>query len=854
MADTGLLANVAATLADGAPVDWDHAEAAAAGREKRLLSNLRLVAGVAHLYASIPPAQDEPATAPAVEPQGPRWGRLVVLEKIGEGISSDVHRAWDLELHRDVALKLLRDESPSPDLLQGAHERVVAEARRMARVRHPHVVAVYGADRANRQLGLWMELVRGESLEQIVKERGPFGAREATIVGLDLCAALAAVHGAGLLHRDVKAQNVMRESGGRTVLMDFGTGEELQSAGARHRLVGTPLYLAPEIFEGRAASVQSDLYALGVLLFYLVTGQFPVAAATLEDLGRAHRKGAVKRLRDVRADLPDAFIRVVEQAIARDPADRYTSAGAMEAALRSALDAPSPVAAPAPTPARTRVWSRPSALAAIAALCVVGIALAGIVWSRRPAVPPTGVTRLAVLPLVDDSGGAAPPYLADALTDQLIATLGGLEAVRVTSRASVMQFKGSTTPLPEIARTLGVDAVLESSLTMLEGADGGRVRVNARLIQAGTDTQLWARTFERAAGDLLELQSTIARQIAEGLSLGASATGRLGPQRATDPAAERAYFQGRFHLGQYGVEHARLALDAFNRAVQMDASHAPAHAGAARAYVSLGFSGALPQPEARARALAEAETALGLDAALSDAHLALADLRFYYDWNWRDAEAAYRRAVELDGSSALARTQYARYLAAAGRLDDAVAQGREAVAIDPLSPEAAQTLGLMHYFRRDYDAAVEAVQRGLSLDPRFARGHYVLGRIHDARNEPELALQETERALAMAAEPGTSWRAQAIRLQARAGRRTEARQQFDALRRDVRGRNLRLSDEFNALVLLALGDTEEALAAMERAAGDRDPSLLWLAVDPRVDSLRGHPRFEALVARLGRPR
>ena len=203
----------------------------------------------------------------------------------------DVFRAWDSELHRDVALKLFHvDEAGSA--AGEAQARVMEEARRLARLRHEHVVQVYGAEEHDGRVGLWTELVRGESLEQLLTERGQLGAREAALIGLDVCAALAAVHGAGLLHRDVKAQNVMREAGGRVVLMDLGTGEPLSGTS---RLVGTPLYLAPEIFRGQKASVQSDLYSLGVMLFYLVSGKFPVAAATMEQLRRAHAIVTVSR-------------------------------------------------------------------------------------------------------------------------------------------------------------------------------------------------------------------------------------------------------------------------------------------------------------------------------------------------------------------------------------------------------------------------------------------------------------------------------------------------------------------------------------------------------------------------------
>jgi serine/threonine protein kinase len=267
-ADDRALADLAASVADGTAVDWRAADAQGP-RVRRLARHLRLVDSIAALHRSIAPeALVDTLSEPTAAPGGKPWGRLVLLERVAEGSSGEVYRAWDSELHRDVALKLLHGGGAAD-----AHERVLGEARRLARIRHQHVVHVYGAEQHGGTVGLWMELVRGTSLERLVQERGPLGPNEAVLIGLDVCAAVAAVHGAGLLHRDIKAQNVMREDGGRIVLMDFGTGEELAGT---NRIVGTPLYLAPEIFRGQRASVQSDVYSVGVLLFYLVTGAYPV--------------------------------------------------------------------------------------------------------------------------------------------------------------------------------------------------------------------------------------------------------------------------------------------------------------------------------------------------------------------------------------------------------------------------------------------------------------------------------------------------------------------------------------------------------------------------------------------------
>ena len=220
-------------------------------------------------------------------PEGATWGSLRVLERVGQGAFGDVYRAWDSRLDREVALKLIR----RLESLDSIASHVIDEGRLLARVRHPNVVTVYGADRIDGRVGLWMEFVRGRTLEAVLREQGPFGAEEATLIGLDLCRALSAVHGAGLIHRDVKAQNVMREAGGRIVLMDFGTGrDDLSDRPAD--VAGTPLYVAPEVLGGAPATAESDIYSVGVLLFHLVTGSYPVKGRTAADLREAHGQRA----------------------------------------------------------------------------------------------------------------------------------------------------------------------------------------------------------------------------------------------------------------------------------------------------------------------------------------------------------------------------------------------------------------------------------------------------------------------------------------------------------------------------------------------------------------------------------
>ena len=855
-ADDRALADLAASVADGSPVDWEVVEAGAPDRDRRIVRHLRLVDTIAALHRSIPSTDlDSPAPTPAT-PDGRRWGRLVLLEPIGKGTSCDVFRAWDSELHRDVALKLLHADEGVDG--RDAHARIMEEARRLARLRHEHVVQVYGAEEHDGRVGLWTELVRGESLEELVQARGPLGPREAALVGLDVCAALAAVHGSGLLHRDVKAQNVMREAGGRVVLMDFGTGEDLAGSS---RLVGTPLYLAPEIFRGQKASVQSDVYSVGVMLFYLVTGAFPVTASTMEELRLAHGSRRRQPLRDLRPDVPEGFVRVVERALESDPARRYGSVGELEQGLRESLDR-SPASRTSVTDsavvATPRRRLRAPFVMAATALALLVVAL--IVWTRNtaPVATPSSITRVAVLPFKDISNDPDTRYLADQLTDQLISTLGQIGSLQVPSLTSVTRFRDGATSMVEIGKQLRVDDIVEATLLVVRGKDGvpDRVRVNARLIAAGTDTQIWAQQFERSMGDTLALQADVARAIAAGISavLTPAERRRLREVRPTTPAANEAYYQGLHYLSQSSADGHR-AVEAFRRAVALDPEHAGAHAGLARGLVTLGFLGASSHQEGRALALGEVNRALALDPDSSEAHAVLADLEFYYDWDWTGADESYRRAIALNTSFARARSQYARYLAAAGRGEESIAEASRAAEIDPMSASAASTRALVLYYARDYQGALGAIGHALQLEPGSAGAYIVLSRIEAARGSTIDAVVANQRALAIAGDAASNgWRANVIRNQALSGSIDAARAALARFPADVAARNQRVGFSQLAFVHAALGERTRAIELLEQAVSEREPDLLWLAVDERVDSLRSEPRFEHVLAKLGIPR
>ncbi len=381
----------AAAVADGDVVDWQSATQGANADESGALAHLQTIAAVAaayraagetaaHLVAALEDAVDLPDGAPRT------WGPLQLRARLGGGSFGEVYRAFDPALQREVALKLMRPAS-------GDAEAMLAEARRLARVRHPHVVTVYGADVHEGRPGIWMEYLRGETLEDAVR-RATFSAREAAALGVDLCGALAAVHGAGLLHLDLKTANVMRADGGRIVLMDFGSGHERAAAqrGAQ-AVTGTPAALAPEVLRGAPPSRAADIYALGVLLYRMVSGAYPVEAANAVELFDKHARGERVPLRDRCPQVPAAFAQAVERALAADPAERYANAGEFEAALAGA---------PAVPRRRGMPW--------VAGVCVL-LAAAGV-WRLRThdIAPPLPAGHPAIeTPIVVPPAAATAP-------------------------------------------------------------------------------------------------------------------------------------------------------------------------------------------------------------------------------------------------------------------------------------------------------------------------------------------------------------------------------------------------------------------------------------------------------------
>jgi serine/threonine protein kinase/Tfp pilus assembly protein PilF len=849
MTDEDRLRALVAAVADGTPVDWEKAESGAHTDEERaLVRQLRLIATLSEVSRTDEGTHtaEEGQSAARVQPMGPmpeRWGSLQLRELVGSGGYGTVYRAWDPQLAREVALKLLNpDRAAEPAFEQS----VIAEGRRLARLRHPNVIDVYGADTHEGRVGFWMEFLEGQTLKQWVDTHGPMSSREATLIGIDLCRALAAVHAAGLIHRDVKAQNVMRASGGRTVLMDFGTGVE---TGAIARLAGTPLYMAPELVSGGPATPKSDLYSLGALLFYLVSGEFPVTGPSFSHIKAAHAAGTRKTVRDVRPDLPAAFVKVVDRALSPDPAARPATAGTLEAELAASLELPvETTTPPAPTPelepAPRRSGYMLMALAASAALLGAVWASGTLPWfggRSKEAMSAAHVRSLAVLPL-ENLSGAEQDYFSDGMTELLTTNLAKIGALRVIARGSVTRYKGTHEAPHDIASALDVDALIQGSVLR----DGDRIRVTAALVSAADDSTLWADTYDRDVRDAFTLQSQLARDIAREINL------TLTPQEqqhllADGPAnveAQDEYLKGWTSLEKTTSEGAAEAARHFERAIQLDPNYPQAYSSAARAYALQGAVFSDPT-EAFRKARAAAERALELDNSQSAAHLALAAVQFNYDWDWTAAETSLQRALELNPNDPDAHSQYAEFLAARGRLQDALQHAQRARVLDPLAYRRRSVLAMVLYYMRRYDEAMVEAQSAIAVSRNSAMPRMSLGRLYAAKGMPQAALEQME---APDAPRNLRARAEVARLYVQAGRPEDARRLLRTLEAEPDAAS---APDAMAFVYAALEQRDHAFSLLDQALGARLPGLLWVKVDPRFDPLRADPRFSRLLERIG---
>ena len=790
---------------------------------------------------------------------GSEFGRYRVLGALGAGGMGEVYLAEDRELGRRVAIKRLGGWLQDED---GA-ARFRREARTLASLNHPNIVTIYSVERENGIDFLTMELVEGPSLGERIAA-GPMPLPEAIGIARQIADALGIAHASGVVHRDLKPANVKITSDGKVKVLDFGLAKRAVPAGAGDRsqeatltrgptiagsVLGTPPYMSPEQARGEPVDERADAWAFGCVLYEMLAGRRAFPGRTAADVLAAILKDE-PRWDALPPSTPPIVRDLIRHCLEKNPGQRLGDmAGASGAlaelasgATRSGSLTETSIAAS--VPAGRVAGRRRGARIAVAALIVATVAMVAVgLWNlARGRSSGPSIRSIAVLPLTNASGKPDDQYFADGMTDMLIANLGSIEALKVISRTSVMAYRGGSKPLREIARDLKVQAIVEGSALR----SGDRARITARLIDARTETILWSDAYERDMRDVMAMQGYVARAIAGRIqaTLAPDVERRLTARPVRSDVYED-YLKGRFFLYQSSPEALQKAEEFFDGALKKDPAFALAHAGLADINVVRSFSGLVRPAEALEMARMHAVRAIQLDDQMADGHASLAWISFL-NWDWVTAEQEFRRALQLNPGNALARINYAHFLAGRGRLEEALREGQRARELDPLSLPLHTAYAAVLIGAGRYDDAIAVCREALRMNPGFFWAHTHLWRAYAQKGRFEEALAAARASFSAQGDAGLLEALERGRRQAGyPGAMREAAETLAA-----RARTQYVMALSVASLYAQAGEKKAAIDWLERAYQQHGALLEHIRISPEFKELRPDPRFQDLLRRL----
>jgi serine/threonine-protein kinase len=750
---------------------------------------------------------------------------------LGAGGMGEVYRARDTRLGREVAVKVLPELFANDPNRRARFER---EAQVVAALSHPNLLALHDYGTHGAVTYAVMELLEGETLRSRLA-KGPLAWRKAIEIGVAIAEGLAAAHAKGIIHRDLKPDNLFLTADGRVKVLDFGlaliqpvadsqapTGPYVSAQTDPGTRMGTVGYMAPEQVRGQVAGVRSDIFALGCVLYEMVTGRRAFARETAAETMTAILHEDPPELTESQ-NIPPEVERHIRHCLEKNPEERFQSARDLAFAFRAILS---------------------------------GLGLAAESGPLKPGKRPAprrrrrGIHSLAVLPLVNATLDPQAEYLSDGITESIIHTLSRLPKLRVLARSTVFRYKGLHVDPQAVGGELGVQAIVTGRVASL----GDKLTIGVEFVDVADGSLLWGKQYKRRLSDILAVEEEISTDITENLRL--KLTGdekkRLTKQYTKNTEAYQLYLKGRFYWNKRTEAAFVKGIEYFEQAIKRDPDYALAYTGLADSYLLLGSAAfeLLPPKETMPRAKRAATKALKIDDSLAEAHTTWAQVTRLYDWKWFEAEREFKRALELNPNYATAHHWYALHLINLGRLPVALAEMRHAQAFDPLSLAISTDVGWCLYFARQYDEAIEEYRKALEMDPNFSWAHFLLGLAYVQKARFTAAIEQFQRAISLT-EGSTKVLGALGHAYAMAAERAKALQLLDQLKELSQQKYV--SSYEMALVHVGLGEKDRALEWLQQAYRERAGHLVYLKVDPNLDPLRDHPSFSNLLQRMKFP-
>lgn len=819
--------------------------------------------------------------------------RYRIVSKLGAGGMGEVYLAQDTKLNRRVALKIL------PAGVWGHQERIrrfEQEAKAASALNHPNIITIHEIDQTESVYFIAAEFIDGETLRQRMKTT-PMKLGQIIEVAAQVANALSVAHAAGIIHRDIKPDNVMIRRDGIVKVLDFGLAKlsepeapanesigsqvetrlQVTEAGV---VMGTAIYMSPEQARGVLVDARTDIFSFGVLIYEMVVGRVPfdgsntneIVASILSDKEPAP-------MARYASDVPSELERIVAKALRKDRNERYQTIKDMLLdlqTLKQELEFDRKLERSAPPRAlnvpdrgersdgATRVESagrstvgeshasrsieinKRNIAIAVAAILVIS-SVAGYFYFARERSG--AIHSIAVMPFVNEGGNTDVEYLSDGMTETLIGSLSQLSNLHVKARSSVFRYKGKNTDAQTIGKELNVQAILLGRVVQ----HGEELTLNLELVDTQTENVIWSAQYKRRQTDHVSMQPEIARDVSAKLrqKFTDADEKRLEKRQTENTEAYQLYLQGRYQWNKRTKESLKLAVEYFQQAIEKDTTYALAYSSLADCYTVFSTYNLAPPTEAYTKARIAAQKALEIDPTLGEAYATLADVRESFDWDFAGSERDYQKALALAPNYATAHQWYGELLRKLGRADEALAEQRRAQELDPLSRVINSSLGITLYYARRYDEAIVQMRKVIETDANFATPYRVLGLCYTAKGMYAEAISEFQKAVAISNNGGDELAGLAYAL-AKSGNRSEALKILDQLNEQQKREYVDLSSL--AKVYLALGEKEEAFAALEKAYQEKSSGLPYIKVNPVYDEeFRSNPRFQELLRKIGLP-